>query len=147
MIYMLNHRLSLMDQLTEDILEDKSSSNLLQGMKIGIKRDHREGPAVCTEGCVRRVIHLIDTQSKEVLYSQPGWWVLVSEKKTSVSTEKAPEMSDASAHTGLVRKDTSVQMVGCNEMLVPFPEKNISTWERCAQVDDVFQDLLNAAQH
>lgn len=62
--------------------------------------------------------------------------------KNSVSTEKAPEMSDASTHTELVRKDNSVQMVGCNESLVPFSGENISTWERCAQVDDLFQDLF-----
>lgn len=74
----LNHKPSLMGQLAEDILKDKSS-NLLQGMKTGIKRDHIEGAAVCIEGCIRRAVHLVDPQPTEVLYSLPGWWALVSE--------------------------------------------------------------------
>lgn len=135
----LNQRSPLMDQLTDHlVLEDKSLSNLLLSMKIGIERGHREGPAFCTEGYVRRAVHLVDPQPREVLCSLPG----CVRGKTSVSTEKAPEMSDASTHSRLVRKDTSVQMVGCNESLVPFPGENISTWKRCAQVDDAFQDLF-----
>lgn len=78
----LNQRSSLMEQLTDHlVLEDKSLSNLLQSMKIGIEKGHREGPAVCTEDCVGRAVHLVDPQPREVLYSLPGWWALVSEKK------------------------------------------------------------------
>lgn len=76
----LNLRPSLTDQLAEGVLEDKSSFNLLQGMKIGIERAHREEPAVCTESCIRRAAHIVDPQPREVLYSLPGWWALVSEK-------------------------------------------------------------------
>lgn len=54
-------------------------------------------------------------------------------------------MSDASTHTGLVKKDASAQTVGCNETWLPFPEENISTWKRCAQVDDVFQGLFKCS--
>ena len=71
-----------MDQLAEGVLENKSSSNLLQGMKIGVERAHREEPAVCSEGCVRRAVHLVDPQPREVLYSLPGCWALVLEEKT-----------------------------------------------------------------
>ena len=57
--------------------------------------------------------------------------------KTSVSTEKAPEMSDASSQMELVRKETSVQTVGCNECPDPSPGEKVSTCKRCAQVDDL----------
>lgn len=63
------------------MLEDKSSSNLLQDMEIGVERGHREGPAIYTETSIRRAVHLVDSQPREVLYSLPGWWALVSEKK------------------------------------------------------------------
>ena len=57
--------------------------------------------------------------------------------KTSVSTEKAPEMSDASTQKELLRKETSVQMVGCNECPDPSPGEKVSTCKRCAQADDL----------
>ena len=61
--------------------------------------------------------------------------------KTSVSTEKAPEMSDASTQTELVRKETSVQTVGCNECPDPSPGEKVSTCKRCAQVDDLLRQV------
>ena len=60
---------------------------------------------------------------------------------TSVSTEKAPEMSDASTQTELVRKETSVQTVGCNECPEPSPGEKVSTCKRCAQVDDLLHQV------
>lgn len=69
-----------MDQLAEGMLENKSPSNLLQGMKIGVERARRQGAAVCTEGCIRRAVHLLDPQPREV--PLPGWWALASEEKT-----------------------------------------------------------------
>ena len=57
--------------------------------------------------------------------------------KTSVSTEKAPEMSDASTQMELVRKETSVQTVGCNKCPEPCPGEEVSTCKRRAQVDDL----------
>lgn len=81
----LNQRSPLMDQLTDHlVLEDKSLSNLLLGMKIGIERGHREGPAFCTEGYVRRTVHLVDPQPREVLCSLPG---CVREKNKCFYTE------------------------------------------------------------
>ena len=61
--------------------------------------------------------------------------------KTSVSTEKAPEMSDASTQMKLVRKETSVQTVGCNECPDPSPGEKVSTCKRCAQVDDLLHQV------
>ena len=57
--------------------------------------------------------------------------------KTSVSTEKAPEVSNASTQTELVRKEISVQTVGCNECPDPSPGETVSACKRCAQVDDL----------
>ncbi|PKU34838.1 28s ribosomal protein mitochondrial [Limosa lapponica baueri] len=56
--------------------------------------------------------------------------------KTSVSTEKVPKMSDTSTQTKLVRKETSVQTVYCNECPDPSPGEKESICKSCAQVDD-----------
>ena len=61
--------------------------------------------------------------------------------KTSVSTEEAPEMSDASTQTELVRKETSVETVGCNECPEPSPGEKVSTCKRCAQADGLLHQV------
>lgn len=64
------------------------------------------------------------------------WWELTSEHWFSASTEKVPEMSNTSGQTELLRKETSVPVVGCNE----YPEHSggkVSTHKRCAQVNDL----------
>ncbi|KAK4832290.1 hypothetical protein QYF61_021689 [Mycteria americana] len=53
--------------------------------------------------------------------------------ETSVSTEKAYEMSDASTQTDLVKKETSVQTVVCNECPDPSPgEKANQSSNKCS---------------
>ncbi|PKU30634.1 28s ribosomal protein mitochondrial [Limosa lapponica baueri] len=61
--------------------------------------------------------------------------------KTSGSTEKAPVMSNASTQTELVRKETPVQMVGCNECPDPSPGEKESTCKSCAQTDDLLHQV------
>ena len=63
--------------------------------------------------------------------------------KTSVSTKKAPEISDASTQMELVGKETSVQMVGCNQCPDPSPGEKVSTCERLAQVDDLLHQVAH----
>lgn len=53
--------------------------------------------------------------------------------KPSNSTEKA---SDASSHTELVRRETSVWVVGCNKSLGLSPREKV-TYQRWAQADDL----------
>ncbi|GAB0175625.1 hypothetical protein GRJ2_000027700 [Grus japonensis] len=61
--------------------------------------------------------------------------------KTSVSAEKAPEMSEALTQTELVRKETPVQIVDCNKCPDPSPGEKGSTCKRCAQVGDVLHQV------
>lgn len=112
-------------------------------MKIEIERGHRDGPVVCSEDCMRRGCASCRATAQD-LFSARMMGTCVRKKIPSDSTEKALAMSYASTHTGLVSKDASVQMVSCNEPLVPFPGENISTWKRWAQVDNVFQDLFKS---
>lgn len=56
--------------------------------------------------------------------------------KTIVSTEKAPETSDASTMVEAGKEGESVQIVGCSECPDHSSEDKVSTSKRCAQVDD-----------
>ncbi|GAB0210389.1 hypothetical protein GRJ2_003504700 [Grus japonensis] len=62
--------------------------------------------------------------------------------KASVPTENiSPEMSDASTQMELIRKETSVQAVGCSECQDPSPGEKVSTCARCAQIDDLLRQV------
>ena len=61
--------------------------------------------------------------------------------ETSVCTDKAPEMPYASTQTQLVRKETSVQTVGCNKCPEPSPGGKVSTCKRCAQAEDLLRQV------
>ncbi|GAB0179469.1 hypothetical protein GRJ2_000412200 [Grus japonensis] len=62
--------------------------------------------------------------------------------KTSVPTENvSPEMSDTSTQMELVRKEASVQVVGCSECPDPSPGEQVST---CTRPPDQEEDINEA---
>ncbi|GAB0210376.1 hypothetical protein GRJ2_003503400 [Grus japonensis] len=72
--------------------------------------------------------------------------------KTCVSTEKAPEISDASTQTELVRKETPVQMVDCNKCPDPSPgekKRQGNLWQQAGQLGEAgfkLKDLRDGVQ-
>lgn len=61
--------------------------------------------------------------------------------KTGVSTEKGPKLSDASTQREPVRRETLVHAGGCNECSDPSPRGKVSTWIRCAQINDLLRQV------
>ncbi|XP_029864855.1 uncharacterized protein LOC115339276 [Aquila chrysaetos chrysaetos] len=98
-----------------------------EGAAVGRQAGRRRGPRTLRVG------------------PQPGEGLWVSARavgasrgaKASVSAGKAPEVSDAPTQTELVRKETSVQTVSCDECPDPSPGEKESTRKRCARVGDL----------
>lgn len=57
--------------------------------------------------------------------------------KTSVHTRKSPEMPDVVTQIELVRKETSIQMVGCTKCFEPPPTDKVGSCKRCTQMNGV----------
>lgn len=51
--------------------------------------------------------------------------------KTSVHTRKSPEVPDVVTQIELVRKETSIQMVGCTKCFEPPPTDKVGSCKRC----------------
>jgi len=62
--------------------------------------------------------------------------------KTRVPREEASVISDASTQMELIRKETSVQVVGCSERPDLSPGAKVSPCIRCAQVEDLLHQEL-----
>jgi len=57
--------------------------------------------------------------------------------KTSVHTRKSPEVPDVVTQIELVRKETSIQMVGCTKCFEPPPTDKVGSCKRCTQMNGV----------
>lgn len=57
--------------------------------------------------------------------------------KTSVHTRKSPEVPDVVTQIELVRKETSIQMVGCTKCFERPPTDKVGSCKRCTQMNGV----------
>lgn len=65
--------------------------------------------------------------------------------KTRVFTEKEAEKLDIFSEMELVKKETSVQLVGCSKCPDSSPCEKVSIWKRCAVLEDQVAKLQESA--
>lgn len=99
--------------------------------KQDMAHESRSSMAFCVGKCTGSV------QPRDLLCISAKIVATCPRAKRSVATERAPEKSDASTQTDLLKKETSIQGIGCSKHPGLSSGEKVSTYKRRVQIEDL----------